>query len=424
MGTLAQALCPLVPLALLAGCTQTRSTVLPYPIPLELSGPGGGLLARATVGGTTAPFPMVVDTGTILTTFDDGSGRVRALTGDLAVYGIDGTGAAIPRLSISDVQLFEGPLGALGVGAAATPVGGVLGGDNLSRVAVSFDYRGAAPTMTLTENLTGCNCELAPSCDRQDACYAVLPFTLAGGQDTTLQGQTRITIGQDQYTYPPTRVLLNACLEPLPDPVETHAVRAAGRHLPGQSGLRAVGPRRPAPRRQRLPRHGAVGERLRSPARRGRGGGAVGRSADDAAPRRSCRRRPGRRRRAGGADDAGQRSSRRQRRRLAAWRWCRARSRSSAPARRWRARGASGGRTSRRRRPTPTTSASIRGSARASTAASSTTRAPASAPAATTPSSAATRPTAPRSATTRATTRRRRRWSSSSRRCRSTSCPT
>ena len=233
MGTLAQALCPLVPLALLAGCTQTRSTVLPYPIPLELSGPGGGLLARATVGGTTAPFPMVVDTGTILTTFDDGSGRVRALTGDLAVYGIDGTGAAIPRLSISDVQLFEGPLGALGVGAAATPVGGVLGGDNLSRVAVSFDYRGAAPTMTLTENLTGCNCELAPSCDRQDACYAVLPFTLAGGQDTTLQGQTRITIGQDQYTYPPTRVLLNACLEPLPDPVETTPCVQPGGTCPG-----------------------------------------------------------------------------------------------------------------------------------------------------------------------------------------------
>ena len=36
-------------------------------------------------------------------------------------------------------------------------------------------------------------------------------------------GQTRITIGNDLYTYPPTRVILDACLEPLPDPRRDHA---------------------------------------------------------------------------------------------------------------------------------------------------------------------------------------------------------
>ena len=231
MATGARALLPLS--LLVAGCTQSHVSVLPYPIPLQLSAAGGALLARASVDATTAPFPVVVDTGTILTTFDDNSGSVRALTGALTIYGIDAAQNPIPRLTLSSVQLFEGPLGFIGVSSAATRVGGVIGGDNLSRFAVGFDYRGAQPTMTLTESLTQCDCELAPACDRQDACFAVLPFTLAGGQDTTLQGQTRITIGQDQYSYPPTRVLLDACLEPLPDPVDTTACVRPGESCPG-----------------------------------------------------------------------------------------------------------------------------------------------------------------------------------------------
>ena len=60
-----------------------------------------------------------------------------------------------------------------------------------------------------------------------------MPFTLAGGQDTTLQGQTRITIGSNQYSYPPTRVLLDACLEPLPDPVATQTCVLPGGTCPG-----------------------------------------------------------------------------------------------------------------------------------------------------------------------------------------------
>ena len=43
--------CALVPLAIVAGgCTETHTSVLPYPIPLELSGDGGGLeIGRAHV---------------------------------------------------------------------------------------------------------------------------------------------------------------------------------------------------------------------------------------------------------------------------------------------------------------------------------------------------------------------------------------
>ena len=222
-----------IAVVVVVGCTQSHSSFSPYPIPLQLSAAGGALLARATVDASGAPFSVVVDTGTILTTFDDGSGQVRALTGDLTLYGVDASATAIPRLNLTDVQLFEGPLGLIGVSSAATRVGGVIGGDNLSHFAVGFDYRAAAPTMTLTENLTQCDCQLAPACDRQDACYAVLPFTLAGGQDTALQGQTRITIGTDQYSYSSTRVLLDACLEPLPDPVDTTACVQPGGTCPG-----------------------------------------------------------------------------------------------------------------------------------------------------------------------------------------------
>ena len=203
------------------GCTESRWSVLPYPIPLRLSAAGGGLTARATVDGATAPFTVVVDTGTVLTTYDDGSGRTRGKTGDLEMYGVDAAGDPIPRLSISNVPLFQSPLGTLGVGGDAIPIAGVIGGDNLSRFAVGLDYRGAAPAMTLTTNVTPCSCELAPACDRKESCNAVLPFTLAGGQDTTLQSQTRIAIGNNLYAYPPTRVLMDACLEPYFDPVET-----------------------------------------------------------------------------------------------------------------------------------------------------------------------------------------------------------
>lgn len=223
----------LVPLLLVAGCTETQWSVLPYPIPLELAGAGGGLLAQASVDGTSAPFPVAVDTGTILTTYDDGTGRTSARNGDLTMYGIDAGGAAIPRLSITNVALFQAPLGHYGVGGDAVPVGGVIGGDNLSRFAVGLDYRGAAPAMTLVSTLTQCSCALAPSCTAQDACYAVLPFSLAGGQDTGLQGQTRIALGNDQYSYPPTRVLLAACAEPLPDPVTTQACVLPGDSCPG-----------------------------------------------------------------------------------------------------------------------------------------------------------------------------------------------
>jgi hypothetical protein len=186
-----------------------------------LSGTGGGLMARASVDGSENIFPLLVDTGTVLTAYDGGPGVVRAHTGDFRLFGVDGTGKTIPRIDLRDIQLFTTPMGTIGVDDAVTQVGGVIGGDNLARFAVTFDYRGAAPSMTVVENLQPCSCELEPRLDQPDACDSVLTFSLAGGNDSALQGQTRIIIGNDQYSYPPTRVLVDTCLEPQPDPLTT-----------------------------------------------------------------------------------------------------------------------------------------------------------------------------------------------------------
>jgi hypothetical protein len=208
---------------------------------MQLSGPSGGLIARANIDGTTDPFPVMVDTGTILTTYDDGSGMMRARKGDLTMFGIDAAGRSIPRLSITQVQLFEAPLGTLGAAGEVLRVGGVIGGDNLGRFAVGLDFRAAAPTMTLLQSVTPCSCELAPACERQDTCYAVLPFTLGGGQDTSLQSQTRIVLGDNLYSYPSTRVLLDACIEPAPDPIMTTACVDPGADCPTNAAYLPVG---------------------------------------------------------------------------------------------------------------------------------------------------------------------------------------
>jgi len=60
--------------------------------------------------------------------------------------------------------------------------------------------------LTLLPRVTTCGCDLA------DQCQAVLPITVAGGADT-------LVVAASQYSYPGTRVLIDACLEPIVDPV-------------------------------------------------------------------------------------------------------------------------------------------------------------------------------------------------------------
>jgi hypothetical protein len=180
---------------------------------MTLANGDGALIAAATADlvPQKTPFPLLVDTATALTTFD--ATTTQAVIAGFVMYGVEPSGATVPRFSIANVPLFQTPLAPVGVGAATVKIGGIIGGDNLSRFVVSLDYRGPAPSVTLQNSLPPCNCELSTQCQ------SVMGFQLAGGQDTQLQGQTYVVIGNNLYTYPPSRVLLDACLEPLADPL-------------------------------------------------------------------------------------------------------------------------------------------------------------------------------------------------------------
>jgi len=174
--------------------------VQPAPIPLSLA--GGALVGSSTVENVPGIRAILIDTGSPLTIYDDGTGVSRGHAGLLRLYSSELP--AVPRLELSDVQLFVSPLRSLGL-APAAEIGAVLGGDNLSRFAVELDYQ-TPPRISLPPVLTTCSCALA------DACQAVFPFKLLGGNQT-------FALGGDLFNYPPTRVILDACLEPLPDPV-------------------------------------------------------------------------------------------------------------------------------------------------------------------------------------------------------------
>jgi hypothetical protein len=184
-----------------AGCTSTTSYFLPEPIPLGLD--GGALVSTASIDDFTQTFPIVIDTGSPVTAWDNGSGSTSLHTGKLRLDDVNG----VPRLELDDVRLYATPLRSLGL--SGFPIGGVLGGDNLQRWVLGLDYRDG-PVLTVVSDLTPCNCELARDCN------AVFPFTLAGG------GQDRpLTIGPDVLSYPATRILVDVCLEPYMDPVSS-----------------------------------------------------------------------------------------------------------------------------------------------------------------------------------------------------------
>ncbi len=191
-----------------SACTDPVITALPDDFTLTLSatssspGDSGALIGSATTDTLHAPFNVLVDTGTPLTAYDDGSGKTRGRLGTFTLL----AAGDIPRVKYDQVQLFVTSIAPVGFGDSPSAVSGVLGGDNLSRRTLFLDYRSAAPTVAVPSLLT------ASSCDLSVACQAVLPFALAGGQES-------IQVGPDLYTYPATRVLLDACLEPISDPI-------------------------------------------------------------------------------------------------------------------------------------------------------------------------------------------------------------
>jgi hypothetical protein len=181
------------------GCTQPLITLSPAPIPVAIQGDALTALARVDDGAT---LQAVIDTGSPLTVYDDQANDPRGHLGYLRLLSTEG----VPRLELGNVQLFTTPLRAVGRPGATYAVGAILGGDNLSRFAIDFDYRDP-PRITVQRMLNTCSCALA------DACQAVFKFTPLGGNQT-------FSLGGDLYNYPPSRVVLDVCAEPLPDPIQ------------------------------------------------------------------------------------------------------------------------------------------------------------------------------------------------------------
>ncbi len=190
--------------SLCAACVEPNVDFSEDPMVLGTAGDGGGLLAGgvAQLGSTTtSQFPLLVDTASPITVFTDGSGDTVAGRGDLQVFAQT---PAVRRLAFTDIQLMRSPLGGIGIDLPQA-LGGVLGGDNLRRFVLGLRYT-PSPVVTLTDQLILEECELS------ERCGAVLPIRIAGGHQL-------IQLNDDLYTYPASYVLLDACLEPAPDPL-------------------------------------------------------------------------------------------------------------------------------------------------------------------------------------------------------------
>lgn len=162
----------------------------------------GGLYAYGATPGDDEPFPLLIDTGTVLTTRDiPGSAETVYRFSLLRLFDRD----QVPRALFRDLRIIEAPLEDVGLPNELVNIGGVLGGDFLQLYSLRLRY-GAEPTIALMPRESACSCALADA----PACEAVLPFRLSGGGNFQL--------GSDIYTYPATRVTVDACLQPVVDP--------------------------------------------------------------------------------------------------------------------------------------------------------------------------------------------------------------
>lgn len=182
----------------LTACNLQPPIVTPAPIPVAHN---GGLYAYgATPGGDL--FPLLIDTGTVLTT--------RGIPADAeTVYRFSQLRLfdrnQVPRALFRDLRIIEAPLGTVGLPDALVDIGGVMGGDFLQLYSLRLRY-GDDPSIALMPRESACSCALADA----PACEAVFPFRLSGGGNFQL--------GSDIYTYPATRVTVDACLQPVVDP--------------------------------------------------------------------------------------------------------------------------------------------------------------------------------------------------------------
>lgn len=217
-------------LLLLAACTEPQERLLPAALALTRQATGaltvtGEVLPRLgrvcdTEGaGTGERLVGILDTATPLSAYRlSGAGNARALDDRILLRSAaDQAGLAPVRGLLCDAPLIGlgsgSPSWALGLGDMATPLKLVVGGDVLRRYALQLSsYREPQdPTCTAPPCLRVGPSDISNNCQLAARGEAVLPFALRGG-DLVLQ------LGSELIAVPPTRAVVDACMEPFADP--------------------------------------------------------------------------------------------------------------------------------------------------------------------------------------------------------------
>ncbi|MBI4511112.1 MAG: hypothetical protein HY698_15885 [Deltaproteobacteria bacterium] len=175
------------------GCDDDNLVIDPFPIMLQLD--AGVPLAMASAG-DGGFVKVVIDTAAPITLMEDGAkpSLARELV-TLTLAGIDGE-RPVPRARFLDATPIFAKLAGVGMGVP-TALSGVVGGDLLSRLALRLDL--SRSRMFLFPDIGG------SSESFHNACHALLPSTPRGGGDFELGGGI--------VKFPPSRMLVGACLE-------------------------------------------------------------------------------------------------------------------------------------------------------------------------------------------------------------------
>jgi hypothetical protein len=183
---------------LVAGCCDPTFIIDTFPVPVDLAGGVPILAARAAelAGG---PLRVVLDTSAPVTILDEGAGVTsrRRLELELLRGPPPPAGLPVMRASFQCVPALISPVGAVGAGAP-DDVAGVIGGDVLSRVALRLEA--GKGQVRFFPDVAG------DDATHEDACTAVMRVTLAGGG--------RFIAGNDVVDFPPSRIVVGACLAP------------------------------------------------------------------------------------------------------------------------------------------------------------------------------------------------------------------
>lgn len=184
-------------LAAAGACTDALPVVDPFPVTVSFDAGVPILGARAAEIGDNRTFEVVVDTASAITVIDDGTVDPRRRRVDLELLAFPAT-PAVARARFPGVAALLAGVGAVGAGAPRD-IGGVVGGDVLSRVAVRID-----PTRGELRFFT----DVAGGDDTQaNSCAAVVRFSVP-------VTDTRYVTGNEAVRFPPSKVVIGACLAP------------------------------------------------------------------------------------------------------------------------------------------------------------------------------------------------------------------